>query len=212
MKKQFEDVGARFGAPMGRRDYIDNDEAKVELFRVRFVDGDYDDGGAYWGNGGDPLFCARGDEVELFIRAENWQQAKEFLLDDWPKLKVLDRFDIEAMVTAYLECALWSSTECDEDGENCRPLDDQYHVDDFSQGAVHEAREDCEDLVRMCLDEGTELLDAARMGHDFWLTRNHHGAGFWDRGLGEQGNRLTALAHSFGEVDPFTMDDQVHFS
>jgi hypothetical protein len=28
-------------------------------------------------------------------------------------------------------------------------------------------------------------------GHDFWLTRNGHGAGYWDRGLGEIGNNLT---------------------
>jgi hypothetical protein len=37
-------------------------------------------------------------------------------------------------------------------------------------------------------------------GHDFILTRNHHGAGFWDRGYGEAGRRLTAAAQAFGEV------------
>ena len=37
--------------------------------------------------------------------------------------------------------------------------------------------------------------------HDFWLTRNRHGAGFWDRGLGAIGDRLTAMSHTYGSVD-----------
>lgn len=37
-------------------------------------------------------------------------------------------------------------------------------------------------------------------GHDFALTRNHHGAGFWNRGLGDLGERLTAWAHTYGEA------------
>lgn len=37
------------------------------------------------------------------------------------------------------------------------------------------------------------------IGHDFILTRNHHGAGFWDRGLGDLGDRLTTAAHVYGE-------------
>jgi hypothetical protein len=27
-------------------------------------------------------------------------------------------------------------------------------------------------------------------GIDFWLTRNRHGAGYWDRGLGITGDKL----------------------
>jgi hypothetical protein len=45
-------------------------------------------------------------------------------------------------------------------------------------------------------------------GHDFWLTRNHHGAGFWDRGLGRmRGDRLTNLAHAYSETDLYLGDD-----
>lgn len=191
---------------MGRRDYVVVEESRVELFRVRFVDGDYDDGGAYWG-GGDPLFCARGEGVETFIRAENWQDAKERLHDDYPGLQVIEQFDIEAMIDAYLECALWASVECDEGGNDCHPLDDEYDVDDFAERAVDEAREDCQSFVDLCRDNGVELLDAAQMGHDFWLTRNHHGAGFWDRGLGEQGLQLTKWANTFGSSDAYVGDD-----
>jgi hypothetical protein len=35
-------------------------------------------------------------------------------------------------------------------------------------------------------------------GHDFWLTRNGHGAGFWDRDLGEIGERLTKASEAYG--------------
>ena len=39
----------------------------------------------------------------------------------------------------------------------------------------------------------------ADAGHDLALTRNRHGAGFWDRGLGDVGDELTDLAESEGE-------------
>lgn len=51
--------------------------------------------------------------------------------------------------------------------------------------------------------------DAARAGHDFWLTRNGHGAGFWDRpeldamssdGRGKLGDLLTKASEGFGET------------
>lgn len=47
-------------------------------------------------------------------------------------------------------------------------------------------------------------------GHDFWLTRNGHGAGFWDRGLGDTGKQLTnACGHGtrWQSVDLYAGDD-----
>lgn len=38
-------------------------------------------------------------------------------------------------------------------------------------------------------------------GHDFALTRNGHGAGFWDRGYGLHGRKLTELARPFGSEE-----------
>lgn len=48
---------------------------------------------------------------------------------------------------------------------------------------------------------------ATQAGIDFWLTRNGHGAGFWDRGLGKTGDELTIYAHAFGGVDVYVGDD-----
>ena len=44
-----------------------------------------------------------------------------------------------------------------------------------------------------------------RAGMDFWLTRNRHGAGFWDRWGGNThqaviGRELTERAHAYGSV------------
>ncbi len=53
---------------------------------------------------------------------------------------------------------------------------------------------------------GDDVVEQA--AHDFWLSRNGHGAGFWDRDPAEYGGeynakRLQAWAESFGEVTPF---------
>ncbi len=48
--------------------------------------------------------------------------------------------------------------------------------------------------------------DIACAGHDFWLTRNRHGAGFWDGDWPTYGELFTTIAESFGEVDPEFMD------
>lgn len=48
-----------------------------------------------------------------------------------------------------------------------------------------------------------------RAGHDFWLTRNREGAGFWDGFWGEDGDALTELAHEFPEADVYVGDDNL---
>lgn len=46
-------------------------------------------------------------------------------------------------------------------------------------------------------------------GHDFWLTRNHHGVGFWDRGYPEPlGDKLTKAAQKYCEVSLYVGDDR----
>lgn len=112
--------------------------------------------------------------------------------------------DLDAIVHAYLVCALWASTA--EDGT---PVDDLADTDDVNAEARQSARDDCEDFLKLCDREGVSLKDwdDAQIGHDFWLTRNHHGAGFWDRGRGEVGERATKLAHTFSERDVFVGDD-----
>ncbi len=104
---------------------------------------------------------------------------------------------------AYTDTLLWSST--DDDGE---PLDAIYTADDLAPEALARIVSDCTDFLsdphtlELCEKHGM-----TRSGHDFWLTRNRHGVGFWDRGHGAEGDYLTDRAHVYGEQDPYVGDD-----
>lgn len=108
---------------------------------------------------------------------------------------------LDPFTTAYLECAIWSST--DDDGN---PLDREYELADLSLDSRRDAIADCTRFQETCahLLSG---LDASQCGHDYWLTRNGHGAGFWDRGLGEVGDKLTEAAKAAGSADLYLGDD-----
>jgi hypothetical protein len=53
--------------------------------------------------------------------------------------------------------------------------------------------------------ENAELLakagDDEQNGHDLWLTQGGSGVGFWDRGYGEFGDKLTENAEAFGPYE-----------
>ena len=44
-------------------------------------------------------------------------------------------------------------------------------------------------------------------GRDFWFSRNGHGAGYFDRGLGDVGDALQTAARGAGSVDIYRGDD-----
>jgi hypothetical protein len=118
------------------------------------------------------------------------------------------RNKLDAFTRAYLIAALWSST--DDDGD---PLDSLYDLRDFSDEAIKKA---IEDTTAFQEENEEDLSDAPgddeQHGHDFWLTRNRHGAGFWDRGYGAVGDRLTDAAEAWGEVWLYVGDDgELHF-
>ena len=47
-----------------------------------------------------------------------------------------------------------------------------------------------------------------QMGHDIWLTRNHHGAGFFDHSYDDDMEKLLMdAAHKLGEIHIFINDD-----
>jgi hypothetical protein len=118
---------------------------------------------------------------------------------------------VRAMVLGYLICAEWSSTHThnpNEENEEVVEFEDVHKK--FSDSALELAVKDCIAFVEKA---GPELLrDIApdSVGHDFWLTRNHHGAGFWDRDeldADDRGKKLTDIAHAFGEKDLVLGDD-----
>jgi hypothetical protein len=88
--KLIPDVGpCPYGAPMGRRNVVDDENAIVRLFRVRPYDGDYDRGGAYWGlYRSTPLYAAIGEGCMWFCRAKSRAEAKAQLADEYPTIRV----------------------------------------------------------------------------------------------------------------------------
>ena len=96
---------------------------------------------------------------------------------------------------AYIECALWASIDDNDD-----PLDSNYSIDDIEPDSMEKIIAECEEfqyswantLAEYCkLYQHPEYTSMSLAGHDYWLTRNGHGAGFWDRGIGEIGELLT---------------------
>lgn len=108
------------------------------------------------------------------------------------------------MDTAYIECALWSST--DDDGE---ALDAIYVSDDLAPETLASMIADCADFRALLEREqiDTSAWTDEQLGHDLWLTRNRHGAGFWDRGNGPVGDVLTRYALAYGETSLYVGDD-----
>lgn len=118
--------------------------------------------------------------------------------------------DLDMVVKHYLVAALWSSTYENDDGDTIE-MDRDFDTDDFSQEALAEAKKDCAAFLK----KAEHLLadaDPQQVGHDFWLTRNGHGAGFWDRPeiYGEDASEeLTRIAKTFGEEDVYVGDDGI---
>jgi len=73
------------GAQMGRSNRVGDTPTKLHLQAVDFIDGDYDRGGAYWGNNGvSRLWCAfsKDGTTRVFIRALKRQEAKALLVEE----------------------------------------------------------------------------------------------------------------------------------
>lgn len=106
----------------------------------------------------------------------------------------------------YMVAALWSSTNV-VDGKDVDL--DQYKIVDIDPDTREKMRKDCEAFMDANAED-LASLDPEQAGHDFWLTRNGHGAGFWDRGLEEVGDRLAAACGwqtAFPEMNLYIGDD-----
>ena len=106
------------------------------------------------------------------------------------------------IVQAYITSALWSS--CDDEGI---PLDDEKYAGiEIPEETYEKMRADVGAFITA---NAEDLLGMAseQIGHDLWLTRNGHGCGFFDRGLGERGERLTKAADALGTQDIYIGDD-----
>jgi hypothetical protein len=116
-------------------------------------------------------------------------------------------------------------------------LDDHYSMDDLDDEFRAEQEQECraflEDAGKMIAEEillqwnsGKEIIASesgpiprellrthkreltyASAGHDFWLTRVGHGAGFWDGDWPKNGDALTEICKKYKEIDLYVGDD-----
>lgn len=142
---------------------------------------------------------------------------------------------LKKWVQTYIGTALWSSSDNlpgydeERDGyQHPENLDDYAAAWEGDQpvlsfGVLRGAVRDCKAFMQRLRDKLPEI-DAdfilSRTGrdldylapHDFWLTRNHHGAGFWDGDWDgengtEYGETLTTISHEFKEIDLYIGDN-----
>ena len=112
--------------------------------------------------------------------------------------------DIETIAWAAIETLLWATPQDTEDGSDGNGYWDssEFPVSPIALGSMVD---DVNSFIELA---GADLegMGLGQIGHDLTLTRNGHGAGFWDRGLGERGNRLSKHAKSMGGIDSVFVD------
>jgi hypothetical protein len=116
-----------------------------------------------------------------------------------------------AFVRGFVACGFWVSN-ADEEGKEM--LDKYFDISDLHPDSKELIKADCEKFYT----ENYDLLIQAKNdfschGHDFWLTRCGHGAGFWDRGYETIGDQLTEKTEEYPECYLYIGDDgKIHYS
>ena len=198
----------QYGAQMGRASTSDL-VGPLTARKVPIDDGGYDPGGAYWGTPDNLYHVADGAGGDFYARASGlavvramfpgatWESAPPMATED----------DLADMVQAYATAALWSST-----GDDGEPLDLEHNDSDLTAECRASMGADCERFaaenapaLARCIDDGASW---GQIGHDFWLSRNGHGCGFFDRDYGTKPDRggLQDAARAFGEVYLYVTD------
>ena len=136
--------------------------------------------------------------------------------------------NLETFINAYLVTALWSSNDESNPETGGDPLDQNYSIDDIAPTDLKTLRAQCVnflaaqqagDIIKDAIETGKvacgpDFDEWGRAGHDFWLTRNGHGAGFWDGDWPEpQATQLTKICRQLPEVDLYVSDnDQIRIA
>lgn len=113
----------------------------------------------------------------------------------------------------------------DEDGEEMTDLDklikitnnfqnksiENFTKEDIEPNSLIQAYLDIKEFIKNTTnfaDEAVEENGYEQLGHDIWLTRNRHGAGFFDRGYDDETEKaLMDAAQKLKEVDLYINDE-----
>lgn len=114
-------------------------------------------------------------------------------------------YDLNTFARAYIEALYFTDAGPDSEITSDNELSEEALLSIEKDCAQFEAK--AGDLPE-CTRGSGEYTKWQQAGHDFWLTRNRHGAGFWDGDWPEpDASRLTALAKSFGKSSVYLGDD-----
>jgi hypothetical protein len=216
------------GAALGRSDYDVKKPAeytgKIEVHLVPLDTGGYDPNGTYFGTGS-PLFwiASEDGQIDWVSRYKNPHDALEEVKALYPKATVsegegvsttIEDVELDVFTRQYLESALAYSTYIDDEGCD-RDFDEEYGIEDFAVEALLSAKRECEEFQathKDLLEKAYEHpgYSAGSAGHDFWLTRNGAGVGFWDRGLGDIGEKLSEACQHHEQYLYVGDDGKVH--
>lgn len=125
-----------------------------------------------------------------------------------------DDENVNAFVDAYIDTMWWANAyaENEETGELEPAGFDAYVHGDYADGTEQTL---INDALTFVMNNGRNIRRAVdaydhyswgMAGHDYALTRNGHGAGFWDRGIGDLGDLLTGAASAYGESGLYPTD------
>ncbi len=133
----------------------------------------------------------------------------EFILDHGTREAALQFKALDSFTQGYIEAMFFTSTGTGDDGD----LKDA-SVAELAPDAWQSIIEDCANFQKLFADDLAEACDQDKMdygmenaGRDFWYTRNYHGAGYWDRGLGDIGDKLTDNVKGYAELYLYRGDD-----
>ena len=112
--------------------------------------------------------------------------------------------DLNKILDSYLETALWTEEgQLEEDGDvdiNIFNISDDSKIKAYQDIKKFLAMDGVMDAIR---EEG---LDEETIGHNLWLNRNGHGAGFWDMMI-DNGDLLSDASKALGSEDLYVGDD-----
>lgn len=134
--------------------------------------------------------------------------------------KTPEFFELDEFTQGYIEAALWTEEESLTDEIEKQGLPRAYCTPGFTDLAPETLKAmiaDCETFLKQnsyLIQQEIERspnpfrpLTLPSAGHDFWLTRNGHGAGFWDGDWPHYGDILTEMCKKFPNIDLYLGDD-----
>ena len=124
---------------------------------------------------------------------------------------------VAEFICGYVTAMLWSSTD-ESTPSGGEPFNRNYSAQDLTPEARERIEIECRAFLYQAgcwiteeqfLGTRTEATLAEYAGHDFWLTRVGHGAGYWDGDWAKHaGKVLSVHSKAFGEIHPYVTDDK----